>query len=215
MVYFGFSLNISILPVDYHIASFIQAGTMLIGIVAVASASLKKNFSGKKSMQYLFTICLVCILCAFIADIIAHKTCAFGDFKYPWVKVSVIFSILGVIWMPPLYNCLFFTISRTYPQDFTVLMFSWIVVFSSIGGSIGPFLHLLRDKVYWLPGFIIIMFLLSALVFTWIVSDDDKPRPSNRSIASNRAKKHQEIKRQQIRRVSRLSIETIVSKIKS
>ena len=83
LVYWGFTLNLALIPVKYSVSFFIQGGISVVTLVVVAVYFLKyPDTSFKKTTQLMLLCSLACLILSLIFDIVGHSKCEFGDFKY-------------------------------------------------------------------------------------------------------------------------------------
>ena len=149
-VYWGFSLNIGKLPLNFDQGFFITGAAGCTG----ALINVGMNFFSpgrRKLIQVYLTSALVSVILALVFETVGRLRCEFGSIQNIWTVLNVAASLIGIASVQALWFMINFVIVELYAPQVSVTAYSWLVVFGNIGGMLGPVYYQLYNFKFWLP----------------------------------------------------------------
>ena len=136
-VYWGFSLNIGILPVSLEMGFYV---TGIVGCIG-GFINIFVNFfviGRRKLIQIYLAVSLISVSLALMFEAIGRSKCKFGDIKSVWTILNLSASFIGIAAVVALWFLLNFVIVELYAPQICITAYSWLVTFGNIGGLLGP-----------------------------------------------------------------------------
>ena len=136
-VYWGFSLNIGILPVS------LEMGFYITGIVGAIGAIINTfvNFfliKRRKLIQIYLAVSLISVSLALMFEAIGRSKCKFGDIKSIWTILNLSASFIGITAIVAVWFLINFVIIELYAPQLCLTAYCWNSCFGNIGGLLGP-----------------------------------------------------------------------------
>ena len=136
-VYWGFSLNIGVLPVSLEMGFYV---TGVVGCIG-ALINIFVNFftiGRRKLIQIYLTVSLISVSLALMFEAIGRSKCNFGDIKSIWTILNLSASFIGIAAVVALWFLINFVIIELYAPQICITAYSWMSAFGNLGGLLGP-----------------------------------------------------------------------------